>query len=200
MGLTNSMIRLIVKNGSFNMERLSNLFFIKDNDGCPPEEIGDLLDFQSILADAIGEYEASACEDTGISQEDAIRNALKLGMIKLFFQVYLVEYYLKNNLLQIINCNIILISTINEKNEPNVSYAPTYIDSQCNFYIYISTLAKHTKNILGNNKLSFMAMEENSPNIFAKKRITFNGKIKIIDRKSDTFNTLMDKIKKVLDK
>ena len=94
----------------------------------------------------------------------------------------------KNELIK--NCNIILISTINKKNEPNVSYAPTYIDSQCNFYVYISTLAKHTKNIIGNNKISFMVMEENSPNIFAKKRITFNGKIKIINRKSDTFNTL----------
>ena len=93
------------------------------------------------------------------------------------------------------NCNIILISTINEKNEPNVSYAPTYIDSQCNFYIYISALAKHTKNLITTNKISFMIMEENSANIFAKKRITFNGKIKIIDRKSDVFNELMDKMK-----
>ena len=102
----------------------------------------------------------------------------------------------KNELIK--NCNIILISTINEKNEPNASYAPTYIDPQCNFYIYISTLAKHTKNLITNNKISFMVMEENSANVFAKKRITFNGKIKIIDRKSDAFNDLMDEMKNKL--
>ena len=67
----------------------------------------------------------------------------------------------------------ILTNQINEKNEPNASYAPTYIDPQCNFYIYISTLAKHTKNLITNNKISFMVMEENSANVFAKKRITF---------------------------
>lgn len=102
----------------------------------------------------------------------------------------------KNSLIK--SCNTILISTISENNNPNVSYAPTYIDDNCNFYIYISTLAKHTNNMIKTNKISFMIIDENTQNIFAKKRITFNGKIEIIDRKTDLFNQLMDQMKNKL--
>ena len=98
----------------------------------------------------------------------------------------------KNNLIK--NCNIIFISTVNKQGEPNVSYAPTYIDNKCNFYVYISTLAKHTQNIINTNKISFMIMDQKNQNIFAKKRITLNGNIKIIDRKTDIFNKLMKKM------
>ena len=75
-----------------------------------------------------------------------------------------------------------------------MSYAPTYIDNKCNFYVYISTLAKHTQNIINTNKISFMIMDQKNQNIFAKKRITLNGNIKIIDRKTDIFNKLMKKM------
>ena len=102
----------------------------------------------------------------------------------------------KNNLIK--NCNIIFLSTVNEENGPNVSYAPTYIDDNCNFYIYISTLAKHTNNIIKTNKISFMIIDEESQNIFAKKRITFDGAIEIIDRKTETFNELMGHMKNKL--
>ena len=71
----------------------------------------------------------------------------------------------KNSLIK--NCNTILISTVSEKNNPNVSYAPTYIDDNCNFYIYISTLAKHTNNMIKTKKISFMILDEKSQNIFA---------------------------------
>jgi len=98
----------------------------------------------------------------------------------------------KNNLIK--NCNIIFISTVNKQGEPNVSYAPTYIDNKCNFYIYISKLAKHTQNIIDTNKISFMILEQKNKNIFAKKRITLNGNIKIINRKTDIFNELMKKM------
>jgi len=102
----------------------------------------------------------------------------------------------KNSLIK--NCNTILISTVSEKNNPNVSYAPTYIDDNCNFYIYISTLAKHTNNMIKTKKISFMILDEKSQNIFAKKRITFNGEIKMIDRKTEIFNELMGQMKNKL--
>ena len=102
----------------------------------------------------------------------------------------------KNSLIK--SCNTILISTVSEKNNPNVSYAPTYIDDNCNFYIYISTLAKHTNNMIKTKKISFMILDEKSQNIFAKKRITFNGEIKIIDRKTGIFNELMEQMKNKL--
>jgi len=101
------------------------------------------------------------------------------------------------------DCNTIFIGSVNQSGEPNASYAPTHIDEDCNFYIYISALAKHTKNILDTGKISFMLVEPKSQNIFAKKRITFNGQIKKIERKSEDFNTVMgdmrDKLGETID-
>ena len=105
-------------------------------------------------------------------------------------------FEVKNGLIK--NCNTIHISTVSEKNDPNVSYAPTYIDDNCNFYIYISTLAKHTNNMIKTKKISFMILDEKSQNVFAKKRITFNGEIKIIDRETEIFNELMAQMKNKL--
>ena len=96
------------------------------------------------------------------------------------------------------NCNTIFISTVDNKGYPNVSYAPTYIDPENNFYIYISTLAKHTQNMLITKKISFMIVENNSENIFAKKRITLTGEINTIDRTSDVFNHIMLNMKNKL--
>ena len=43
-----------------------------------------------------------------------------------------------------------------------------------------------------------MIIDEESQNIFAKKRITFDGTIKIINRKTDAFNELMGHMKNKL--
>ena len=102
----------------------------------------------------------------------------------------------KNELIE--NCETIFISSVNKKGNPNVSYAPTYIDESLNFYIYVSALAKHTQNIIETNKISFMILEQNSNNIFAKKRITFNGKINKIQRNSDHFNNVISEMTKKL--
>ena len=102
----------------------------------------------------------------------------------------------KNELID--NCDTIFISSVNLEGSPNVSYAPVYIDNSSYFYIYVSALAKHTKNIIDTKKISFMIIEKNSDNVFAKKRITFDGKIKIIPRNTDDFNLIMDNMKNKL--
>ena len=80
------------------------------------------------------------------------------------------------------------ISTICENNVPNSSYAPAAIDKEGNYYIYVSELSKHTRNLLINSKVSIMLIEDevNSKNIFARKRFTINANAKIINR--DTKN------------
>ena len=62
----------------------------------------------------------------------------------------------------------IILSTISKHGEPNSSYAPSVVDSDVNFYIYISSLSKHTSNLEVNSKLSLMIIEDESKaeNIF----------------------------------
>ena len=80
------------------------------------------------------------------------------------------------------------ISTICENSVPNSSYAPAAIDEEGNYYIYVSELSKHTRNLLINSKVSIMLIEDevNSKNIFARKRFTINANAEIINR--DTQN------------
>tara|TARA_Y100001968_G_C18902848_1_gene501569 strand:+ start:25 stop:537 length:513 start_codon:yes stop_codon:yes gene_type:complete len=80
------------------------------------------------------------------------------------------------------------ISTICENSVPNSSYAPAAIDEEGNYYIYVSELSKHTRNLLINSKVSIMLIEDEvtSKNIFARKRFTINANAEIINR--DTQN------------
>tara|TARA_Y100001963_G_C6668772_1_gene394051 strand:+ start:448 stop:945 length:498 start_codon:yes stop_codon:yes gene_type:complete len=91
------------------------------------------------------------------------------------------------------NMRSIVISTVDDKNNPNVSYAPSLVDED-NFYIYISNLAKHTSNLIDNPKISFMVIEDEtiSDNIFGRKRFTINASVSQVERDTDKWNTKMD--------
>tara|TARA_B100001029_G_C15014329_1_gene426309 strand:- start:142 stop:690 length:549 start_codon:yes stop_codon:yes gene_type:complete len=77
-----------------------------------------------------------------------------------------------------------ILSTVDEKGNPNASYCPIGIDNNNNIYIYISELSKHTSNLLSNKKISVMLIEDesNSTNIFARKRLTIDVEVIKIDR------------------
>ena len=87
----------------------------------------------------------------------------------------------------------IVISTVDDENNPNVSYAPSVVD-EGNFYIYISKLAKHTSNLIDNPKISFMVIEDEtiSDNIFGRKRFTINASVSQVERDTDKWNTKMN--------
>ena len=83
--------------------------------------------------------------------------------------------------------NSIILSTVDSKGLPNSSYAPSVIDDQNNFFIYISELSKHTSNLISNPNLSMMIVkdESESENIFGRKRFTMTAKAEIVKRDSD---------------
>ena len=80
----------------------------------------------------------------------------------------------KDNIVQ--NMNTIVLSTNCKKGLPNASYAPSVIDADGYYYVYISKLSKHATNLLDNSNLSIMIIEDESKaeNIFARKRLTMN--------------------------
>ncbi len=68
----------------------------------------------------------------------------------------------------------LLLSTVSEKGEPSISYAPYVRDQQGFFYIFTSELAGHTRNLLVNKQAAvmFIQPESESRELFARERAT----------------------------
>jgi len=84
------------------------------------------------------------------------------------------------------------IATISEEGLPEASYAPfVWLDDAC--YLFLSQLARHTQNLLGNPSVSLLIIEDESKskNQFARKRIIWHGKVENINRDSELFKQVM---------
>lgn len=81
----------------------------------------------------------------------------------------------------------IMLATINADGSPLASYAPFAVDSDKNFYIFISTLSHHTDNLLrtGQASLMLIADEAETPQIFARNRLTFSCQVEALARESE---------------
>lgn len=66
------------------------------------------------------------------------------------------------------------INSLDEKAHPFSSYAP-FIKYNNKFYVYLSLMAKHSSNLIINNKCSILIIEDECKceNIFARKRVNF---------------------------
>lgn len=87
----------------------------------------------------------------------------------------------------------VVLGSIAENGYPFSSYAPCYYDGE-KIYIFISDIATHSKNIKNNPKASalFIEDENQSDNIFARKRISLQCDVTIIPREDRSFNPVMD--------
>ena len=90
------------------------------------------------------------------------------------------------------NIKTAIIGTIDSNNHPFSSYAP-YIYDNNRFYIYISDIATHAKNIQANPNASLFFTEDESKaeNIFARKRISLQCTSKKIERGSSRFEEVL---------
>lgn len=81
----------------------------------------------------------------------------------------------------------IVLATINMDGSPNASYTPFAVDSDKNFYIFVSTLAHHTENLLRTMHASVMVIadEAESTQIFARQRLTFSCQVEELARDSN---------------
>lgn len=85
-----------------------------------------------------------------------------------------------------------VIGTLDKNNHPFSSYAPYIYDSN-RFYVYISDIATHAKNIQANPKASLFFVEDESKttNMFARKRISLQCDSQKIARGSERFETVL---------
>lgn len=87
-----------------------------------------------------------------------------------------------------------VLSTIDKRGNPFTSYAP-FVKENGNYYIYISSMARHYENLSLNNKLSLFFIEDeiSCENIFGRKRVVIQCTSKKLPRDNEKFEKLMKK-------
>ncbi len=90
----------------------------------------------------------------------------------------------------------LLLSTLGQASFPEISYAPYVVDDEGCFYIFISELAAHTKNLMAEPKVSvmFIANEGETQNIFARERLVFKCVAKEIAVDNVAYTEQLDKL------
>lgn len=87
----------------------------------------------------------------------------------------------------------VVLSTINTDNSPFTSYAP-FIKKNAKYYVYLSSMARHTQNLDNNNKVSLFFIEDeiSSANIFGRKRAVLECTSKKLLRDIEEFDSLIE--------
>ncbi|MDD2384055.1 MAG: pyridoxamine 5'-phosphate oxidase family protein [Sulfurospirillaceae bacterium] len=98
------------------------------------------------------------------------------------------------------NIQTVVLGTLDAQGNPFSSYAP-YIYDNNRFYVYISDIATHTKNIQRTPKASLFFVEDESKteNLFARKRISLQCDSTKIVRWTERFETVLDLFAKKFD-
>lgn len=85
-----------------------------------------------------------------------------------------------------------ILGTLDAKGHPFSSYAP-YIYDNNRFYVYISDIATHAKNLKANPNASLFFVEDESKtdNLFARKRVSLQCDSQKIERASERFEEVL---------
>ena len=90
----------------------------------------------------------------------------------------------------------IILATVDAEGNPNSSYAP-FVQVEQTFYILVSFMAKHTKNLAHGRKTSIMFIQDESAtkHIYARERLTFEATPSQIERDSEVWTQVVAKLK-----
>jgi putative heme iron utilization protein len=88
------------------------------------------------------------------------------------------------------------LATTDADGKPEASYSPVWVDPNGCFYIYVSELARHTRNLLGQKQASLMFIEDESASqhIHARRRATFDCSAREVPRGTEDWNTRLDQM------
>lgn len=108
--------------------------------------------------------------------------------------MHLSEAQDKLNLL-INNQKSIHLASIDINGNPHASTTP-FISFNGKFYIFISELSQHCKNLLAGSKLSILIVtdESQSEQIFARNRINWNVSYNRLDKKTDYYKQSLERM------
>ncbi|MCG9749960.1 heme utilization protein HutZ [Vibrio brasiliensis] len=84
------------------------------------------------------------------------------------------------------------LATVDENGRPNVSYAP-YVQNQDGYFVLISEIARHARNLQVNPNVSIMLIEDedSSKQLFARKRLTFDAVACVVPRDSQQWQQVI---------
>lgn len=84
------------------------------------------------------------------------------------------------------------LATVDENGRPNVSYAP-YVQNQDGYFVLISEIARHARNLQVNPNVSIMMIEDedSSKQLFARKRLTFDAVASVVPRDSQRWQQVI---------
>ncbi|MDF5490952.1 heme utilization protein HutZ, partial [Vibrio parahaemolyticus] len=88
------------------------------------------------------------------------------------------------------------LAAIDAEGRPNVSYAP-YVQNQEGYFVLISKIARHARNLLENPNVSLMMIEdeESSKQLFARKRLTFDAVANVVERDTEMWQQVVGQMK-----
>lgn len=88
------------------------------------------------------------------------------------------------------------LATVDAEGRPNVSYAP-YVQNQEGYFVLISKIARHSRNLLENPNVSLMMIEdeESSKQLFARKRLTFDAVANVVERDTEMWHQVVGQMK-----
>lgn len=102
------------------------------------------------------------------------------------------------------SCRSVILATVNGEGSPNASYAP-FARIENRFYILVSFMSRHTRNLRDIGKVSAMFIEDeaNTKQIYARDRLTLDVQTREIKRGTSAWEEGIEKLKaahgKVLD-
>lgn len=86
----------------------------------------------------------------------------------------------------------VVLATVSAAGEPQASYAPCVVDKERNIYIFVSGLSAHTQNLTATGKASalFVEDEAKTPQMFARKRLSYDCMASLLARESDHWRAI----------
>lgn len=89
----------------------------------------------------------------------------------------------------------VILATTDSEGVPTSSYAP-YVQDGKDFYVLVSFMAKHTKNLLnGYASVMFIEDESATKQVYARERLTIDANTSQVERDSDLWNTIIGSLK-----
>ncbi|MBF0220112.1 MAG: pyridoxamine 5'-phosphate oxidase family protein [Gammaproteobacteria bacterium] len=89
----------------------------------------------------------------------------------------------------------LLLATVNDDGTPEATSAP-YLEEGAYFYLFVSELAPHTRNLLNRHQASvlFIENEDEASNPFARKRLSYQCHAKEIPANDPDYGVILDKM------
>ena len=87
----------------------------------------------------------------------------------------------------------LVLATIDPSGNPHASYAPFWRNPEGLLYIYVSNLSPHTRNLeSGQASILLLEDEQDSRQIFARTRISFQCNVGEIEREGEPYHSVIN--------